>query len=45
MAKFVDMTYQAELLEKPKSMRKDRIVLERLGLIIWPDGIRLDSLT
>ena len=45
MAKLDGITHQAKPLEKPESMRKDRIALGRLGLIVRPDGIRLDGLT
>ena len=39
MANFGAMTHQVEPLKKPKDMRKNRIVLEKLGLMVWPDSI------
>ena len=45
MAKLGGMTHQVELLEKPEGIRKNRTVLGRLGLMVRPDGIWLDSLT
>ena len=45
MAKLDGMTHQAQLPKRPGSMRKNKIPLERLGLMVRPDGIRLDSLT
>ena len=45
MAKLDSMTHQAEPPEKLKGMRKDRIALEKLGLIMRLDGIWLDGLT
>ena len=45
MAKLSGVTYQAKLPEKPGGMRKDRIALGRLGQMVQPDGIWLNSLT
>ena len=45
IVKLSGMTHWAEPLERPKSMKKNRIVLKKLGLMIRPDGIWLDGLT
>ena len=39
MAKLGGVTHQAEILERPRGMRKDRIALGRLSLMVWSDGI------
>ena len=39
MAKLGGVTYQAKPPERPEGMRKDRTALERLGLMVRPDGI------
>ena len=45
MAKLGGVTHQAKPSEKPRGMKKNRTALGRLGLIVQPDGIRLDGLT
>ena len=45
MAKLDNVTHCAEPLEKLESMRKNRIVLKRLGQMVQLDGIWLDGLT
>ena len=45
MAKLGSIIHWAELLEKSKSMKKDKTILKKLGLMVRPDGIRLDNLT
>ena len=39
------MTHLAKFPERPKGMRKDRTVLERPSLMVWPDNIKLDGST
>ena len=39
MAKLDSMTYQVKLLIKFRGIRKDRTILEKLNLIVRPDGI------
>ena len=45
MVKLGSVTYQAKLLEKPGNIKKDRKTLKKLDLIMWPNSIRLDSIT
>ena len=45
MIKVRSITHRAEPLKKSEGMKKDRTVLEGLGLMVRPDGIQLDGLT
>ena len=45
IVKLDGVIHQAEFLERSGGIKKDRIALERLGLMVWTDGIRLDGLT
>ena len=45
MVKLGSVIHETESLERPKGIKKDRTVLEKLGLMVWLDGIRLDNLT
>ena len=45
MAKLGGVTYWVELPKRPKGIKKDRTILGRLGLMVRPDGIQLDSST
>ena len=44
MAKLDGMIYQIKPLEKLESLKKNRSLLEKLGLIIQVNGIWLDGL-
>ena len=44
MTKLDGVTHQAEPLKRLEGMKKDRIALRRLGLMVRPDDIWLDSL-
>ena len=45
MAKLDGMIHQAKPPKKLKSVKKDKIIMRRLGRIVRPDGIWLDNLT
>ena len=45
IAKFGSMTHQTKPLKKPKSMRKDRTALGRLGLMVRFNSIWLNGST
>ena len=45
MAKLDGVTHQAKPPERLGGMRKDKTALGRLGQMVWPDGIRLNSST
>ena len=38
------MTYQIERPKKLEDIKNNRLALEKLGLMVWLDGIRLDDL-
>ena len=39
MVKFDSIIYQAKLLERPGGKKKNRTVLKKLGLMVWPNNI------
>ena len=45
IAKYDSVTHQAKLPERPEGMKKDRIALGKLGQMVRPNSIWLDSLT
>lgn len=44
IAKLGGVTHQAKFMKRTKDKRKNKIILKKLDMMVWPDGIQIDNI-